>query len=268
MYKIFYLVILFLFPFQLASAGSSSAGWKMECAFSHATPDDPIVSAAPGASHMHDFMGNLKTNAKSTYNSMLAGGTNCGLPEDTSGYWTPALYKNGVKINPSTTHIYYRREGSGTVKAFPADFRMIAGNHMAKTPSANPEYGSAIYWGCSNNSGGKRTAPPNCSTGKISLHVGFPSCWDGKNKDSMDHKSHVTYPSGGKCPSSHPVKLPRIIQRWEYTVGKDSSGIKLSSGPYYTVHGDFLNAWKQTKLEQLTKDCFNANKDCGVFRKK
>jgi Domain of unknown function (DUF1996) len=135
MYKIFYLVIIFLFPFQLASAGSSSAGWKMECSFSHSSPDDPIVSTAPGASHMHDFMGNLKANAKSTYNSMLTGGTSCGIPEDTAGYWTPALYKNGVKINPSTTHIYYRRDGTGNVTAFPADFRMIAGNHLAASPT-------------------------------------------------------------------------------------------------------------------------------------
>lgn len=42
-------------------------------------------------------------------------------------------------------------------------------------------------------------------------------CWDGKNVDSPDHKSHVAYPSSGSfessgpCPASHPVKLPQVM---------------------------------------------------------
>lgn len=50
---------------------------------------------------------------------------------------------------------------------------------------------------------------------RVSVH--FPSCWDGKNLDSPDHKSHVAYPasgtfeSGGPCPSTHPVKIPQIM---------------------------------------------------------
>lgn len=48
------------------------------------------------------------------------------------------------------------------------------------------------------------------------------SCWDGKNLDSPDHKSHVAYPIdgapaftgssvGGQCPDTHPVKIPQIM---------------------------------------------------------
>jgi len=48
------------------------------------------------------------------------------------------------------------------------------------------------------------------------------SCWDGKNLDSPDHKSHVAYPAagpqtftgssvGGACPATHPVKIPQIM---------------------------------------------------------
>lgn len=42
-------------------------------------------------------------------------------------------------------------------------------------------------------------------------------CWDGKNVDSPDHKSHVAYPSSGTfessgpCPATHPVKLPQVM---------------------------------------------------------
>jgi Domain of unknown function (DUF1996) len=46
------------------------------------------------------------------------------------------------------------------------------------------------------------------------------SCWDGKNLDSPDHKSHVAYPTagpasfdtdGGACPTTHPVKIPQVM---------------------------------------------------------
>jgi hypothetical protein len=42
-------------------------------------------------------------------------------------------------------------------------------------------------------------------------------CWDGKNVDTPDHKSHVAYPSSGSfestgpCPASHPVRLPQLM---------------------------------------------------------
>ena len=48
-------------------------------------------------------------------------------------------------------------------------------------------------------------------------------CWDGKNLDSPDHKSHVSYTSsgtfesGGACPTTHPVKIPQVMYEvmWE-----------------------------------------------------
>ena len=46
----------------------------------------------------------------------------------------------------------------------------------------------------------------------------FPSCWDGQNLDSPDHKSHMAYPIGayntGLCPDSHQVNL--ISMFFEY----------------------------------------------------
>lgn len=43
------------------------------------------------------------------------------------------------------------------------------------------------------------------------------SCWDGKNLDSPDHRSHVAYPASGSfestgpCPATHPVRLPQVM---------------------------------------------------------
>jgi hypothetical protein len=45
-------------------------------------------------------------------------------------------------------------------------------------------------------------------------------CWDGKSLDSPNHHEHVAHPvSGptafsivtGKCPASHPVKIPQLM---------------------------------------------------------
>lgn len=66
------------------------------------------------------------------------------------------------------------------------------------------------------------------------------SCWDGKNLDSPDHKSHVAYGGGsganggGSCPSTHPVKLPQIMYElmWNVTSFADKS-MWPESGPAF-----------------------------------
>ena len=58
-------------------------------------------------------------------------------------------------------------------------------------------------------------ASPSCKM--IRQTIIFPTCWDGENLDSADHKSHVAYPSSGTfesvgpCPASHPVRLPQLM---------------------------------------------------------
>jgi chitodextrinase len=252
-------------------SSSGSSGWLVKCQVSHSLPDDPIVyPGVAGASHLHDFFGNQATNAFSTYSFMTSATTLCREPGDTGGYWAPSLYKNGVKVVPGgifsgTTvreQFYYRKTGTASVTPFPADFRMIAGDSKATSTYKLSE----VYWGCSDNSNSsKQPLPIDCSTGIITLHVGFPSCWNGWQLDTPDHKSHVAYPSSGACPSTHPVRVPRLIERFEYPVGTSSSGITLSSGSPYTAHADFWNTWDQARLEQLTADCLNKNVDCGTL---
>jgi len=59
----------------------------------------------------------------------------------------------------------------------------------------------------------------------------FRSCWDGKNLDSPDHSSHVSYPAtgtfenSGPCPTTHPVKLPQLMFEviWDTSAFNDKS---------------------------------------------
>jgi hypothetical protein len=171
------------------------------------------------------------------------------------------------------TQVYYQNNLTGiptsAIRPMPVGLRMVAGNSIATDPKQNPLLGREIYWGCSDNQpDGKFVAPVDCATGIVSLHIGFPNCWDGSNLDSPDHASHMAYPvdspNGYVCPSDHPVAIPRVIVRIEYPVGTDSSGITLSSGKTFTAHGDYWNTWDRSVLDSLTATCVVADRDCGV----
>jgi Domain of unknown function (DUF1996) len=258
-----------------AASADGSAGWLVTCTALHNRRDDPIIHPRQsGASHLHNFVGNPLTNAFSTYASQTAASpSGCSTPADTAGYWTPALYRNGVPVNPrgggSRNQIYYRADNlvAGTkVQPFPKDFRMIAGNAMAKRPGDSPKLGKELYWGCSDNSTGKLSAPPaSCKTGIISLHVGFPNCWDGVLTHRND-TPHVRYPSSGRCPAGFSHRLPRVILRWEYPVGTTTGKITLASGPTYTIHADFWNTWHQRRLVSLVSNCLDAFVNCGTLK--
>jgi len=252
---------------------AASSGWLLKCGLARSLPDDPIVHPGMrGMSHLHDFFGNTSIDAMSTYQSMRAAGTTCPAG-DTAGYWTPALLRNGVKISPAgqgvREQVYFRANNlaAGThIEPFPPDLRVIAGNSRAKSPSENPKLGREIYWGCSDNSvSGKPVAPPaSCPSGIITLHVGFPNCWDGVLTHAND-TPHLRYPSGGKCPPGFGRALPRLILRTEYPVGVSTGMTMLSSGPTFTIHADFWNTWDQAKLQALVDNCLNAGKSCGTF---
>jgi chitodextrinase len=272
-----------------AASHPPGGGWLIRSAddgastYTGSLMDDPIVfPGRPGASHMHDFFCNAQTTGSSTYLQMVAAPTAC-PSGDAAGYWAPALYKNGVKINPSGSgvrgQIYYRASNitaNVRMTAFPADFMMIVGDsHATSLTDANAvnadsglgsKIGSEQYWGCSDNSeSGKSSEPINCSTGIISLHLGFPNCWNGVKVNGDQIKAGtMRFPSSGACPTDFPIVLPRLIERFEYPVGTDSSGITLSSGPTYTVHADFWNTWRQSSLEFLVDNCLNAAIDCGT----
>lgn len=250
-------------------------GWISTCNYSHSFKDDPIVF--PGmlsASHLHDFVGNKRTDAFSTAASLQAGGTTCAMPDDTSAYWIPATYKNGVHLTPSATArnvlLYYRRGRVGdsvTIKPFPPGLRLLMGNMHARTPAENPAIGKGnIYWKCGGGKNPHLTSPPTSCPGDrlISLVFVLPQCWDGKNLDSPDHASHMAYATSSSCPTTHPVALPRITAYWRIPTGSAVGTISHSSGPYFTAHMDFFNAWDGAALQALVTDCINANADCGV----
>jgi hypothetical protein len=233
------------------------------CTFSHMAMDDPIVyPRQPGASHDHSFVGNTTTNAFSTLRTLRAGSSTCKRDGETAAYWMPTLLLNGQMVAPTGATIYYRRKTLAPLRAFPAGFKMIAGDRHATSPQGM----QITYWNCgAASSVPASTEVPSCPNARgqsLRLHVNFPSCWDGRHLDSADHQSHVAYAVRGACPASHPIAVPAISLIYRYpTAG--GSGVTVSSGGQYSAHADFFNAWRQGTLTSLVNTCLNALRHCG-----
>jgi hypothetical protein len=255
------------------SSEGASPGWITSCGYSHSNNEDPIVHPGhPGAAHLHDYSAARTTGHSSTPDSLRAGGSTCDTAGDTSAYWIPALFEDGERVLPTATRMnslfYYRRKGAPdgtTVQPFPDGLKMIIGNASATSPVENPQLGTDIIFKCGPGSTEDLPAPPSrCDSGVMVMSLRFPNCWDGVNLDSADHRSHMAYPMGSRCPASHPVVLPRLESFFRYDVGTGPIGeISLSSGPYYTAHQDFFNAWVPSSLQTLLANCINAMADCG-----
>ena len=152
----------------------------------------------------------------------------------------PTLYVGSQAVAPLGATIYYRRKAMRHVQAFPPGFRMIAGDASATT--AQPL--SVTFWNCGAQvvESGRRATPPSCPDGRgsmLRLHVNFPSCWDGRNLDSENHKSHVAYPERGRCPIGYPCRVPAISLIYRYpTLGGPAA--TLASGGVYSGHARLL----------------------------
>jgi hypothetical protein len=236
------------------------------CRYSHMAMDDPIVfPGKPGASHMHTFVGNTTTNAFSTFGTLIAGGTTCARAADRAAYWVPAVYQGSSTILPVAATVYYRRSTLARVQPFPSNLRIIAGSSMATTPQDQ----RVTFWNCGVEAGVPPSSDvPTCPAKAgsfLRLHVRFPSCWDGRDLDSADHKSHMAYPTGGRCPSTYPVSVPAIEQIYRYP-SRGGEGFTLASGSVYSAHADFFNSWKPAALRMLVDDCLNALVHCGRDR--
>ncbi|MFJ8798744.1 DUF1996 domain-containing protein [Streptomyces sp. NPDC102487] len=239
------------------------------CDYSHSKQDDPIVLPnLAGASHMHSFFGNKSTDAFSTAQSLRGNAaTTCAPADDLSAYWIPSLYEGNKAVEPQNMIVYYgsRLPDPAATLPFPEGFRMIAGDAKAQTPT--PAGSPGQYW-CAGAGGeiGRSTDGnwPVCApTAHLTHQLVFPDCWDGKNLDSPDHKSHVAYTYDGKCSGAYPVAIPNLSFVVSYPTSGSAAGLRLASGMASSIHGDFFNAWDNAALGHRVKDCIVQKAKCN-----
>ena len=274
-------VVFLLINVPSAVAVDTRGSFSIDCFFDHTLTDDPIVyPAQPGASHSHDFFGNLSTNADSTYATMVTSGTACAFGADTAGYWNPTAYINGRVVRPIRVSAYYFGAQNANVSAFPAGLQLLAGNKSATSGAENPR----VRWSCVGTRESPLAGHPyNCAPygGRVTARVEFPSCWDGLGLTP----DHAGYTVKGQCPAGW-VRVPQISYRVRWSLRDPCAGmspctltdapdeniaLQVSSGsgaevheaPYYTLHADFWNTWQQASLESLVATCLNQHAKCG-----
>lgn len=236
--------------------------FRMFCEFSHLGFVDPIVS--PGNQnfmHLHMFFGNTAVDQDSTYQSLRStGGSTCdGGPLNRTAYWMPAVFdQQDQVVVPTTFELYYKAENAvdpSQVRAKPNGLRMVAGAPDTRV----------FEWRCGSRSG---TTIPECGSGeRLTVSVRFPYCWDGRNLDSPDHRSHMAYGTNntwGPCPSSHPVHLPELTEFAHFDSVSDTAGWYLSTDRMNpanpapggsTMHADWFGAWDNDIQDRWVDNC-------------
>jgi hypothetical protein len=215
------------------------------------------------------FVGNPSTDASSTPVSLaVRHATTCSDPDDLSSYWAPMLYAAGKEVPPLDVTVYYRRLTAAPVQPFPTGLEMVAGNSHAvapQKPAVTQWYCGVLkssFYGPMRRTSGV-TGLPSCSgQTNLELQVAFPDCSNGK-ATSADHKSHMAYSRGGRCPASHPIAVPAITLILRYPPIA-SANVFLSSGGVFSGHADFMDAWNRTAFRRLVTSCLDHYVGCGA----
>jgi hypothetical protein len=294
---------------------------RINCDFSHSSYNDPVVFPGQAdAAHLHRFYGNTLLDENSDIDSLFTTGeSSCqGNELNRSAYWYPALLApdydqqtgnrvldgNGDPAWKAVTavvgdddvahELFYYSAGVDdleSIQPIPLGLKMIAGNHMGQ-PGMEQDT-SIVRWHCQSWESSDATNPrwstsiPEClAPDRLRMDVFFPSCWNGTDLDSSDHKSHLAYPinpSGAAnstvCPANHPVPIIRVSFHYAFGVKPDvyepttmsSRGWRLASDMYdastatpggMSLHADWVNAWHPEALQAVLDTCIKEALDC------
>ncbi len=305
---------------------ASTGSFTVDCGKNengHFNPDNFIAQPGirNGAQHLHDYVGNLSTNADSDNNSLLGAGTTCRNGDESAYFWPVVridteeegeeqqnrrrqagrdqnrdgdrnrndqnqddgqdqqvqldepnsaneLAGNDGEIQrPATVDITFKGNAQEKVKAMPKFLRILYGD--AKV-TANGPANARESWTCAGFEDRVTKQYPICPEGSDVKRVHtFPSCLDGNDIDSENHRDHIEYPNeNGACADgltavpeltiSLTYKIPRAIQvDGQYKV---DSFPEEDHNPF-SDHDDFANVMPKQIMNRLV-GCVNEGRKC------
>ncbi|MFI6375644.1 DUF1996 domain-containing protein [Streptomyces sp. NPDC050546] len=257
--------------------------------------DNVIVApgVGNGAHHTHDYVGNQGNNAFAGNEEFAAAGTSCRNKGDKSTYYWPVLRlqdgtqefdagkpgggaegNTGRILTASRVTLNFVGSPRGRVVAMPRFLRIITGDAKAFT---NGTANANASWSCTGFENRQLTDKyPVCPEGSSLVRTSkFQSCWDGRDVDSANHRSHVAFadPRTGSCPNGFKA-IPQLVQRLVYDVDAPSLNDNGASSPFYAVdgfpeqmhkpitdHGDFINVFDETLMNRMVQ-CINTGRKC------
>ncbi|MGI6876448.1 DUF1996 domain-containing protein [Amycolatopsis sp. 3B14] len=169
---------------------------------------------------------------------------------------------------PESVNITFRGSPVGPVRAMPKFLRVLYGD--AKQGTNGPRNARAS-WTCTGFEDRLTDKYPICPEGsKVERIHDFPSCWDGRNIDSANHRDHIVFPeANGRCKRGF-VVVPQLRITLVYDIPRDvqvAGQYKVDSFPEESHnprsdHDDFANVMSQRIMNRLVW-CINRDRTCG-----
>nr|WP_246567582.1 DUF1996 domain-containing protein [Streptomyces flaveus] len=258
--------------------------------------DNVIVApgVTNGAHHFHDYVGNQANDAFASDEDLANGDTTCVDQGDKSTYYWPVLrLQNGVQeqdanapgggiegnvgeiVTPKKVTLDFVGNPQSKVTEMPRLLRIITGDAKA---FVNGTANANASWSCTGFEDRQlKDKYPLCPQGSDVVRTfKFQSCWDGRNIDSANHRTHVAFAdANGNCANGFQA-IPQLVQRIVYDVDAPSLNDGGRTVPLFAVdsfpeqvhkpvtdHGDFINVFDEDLMGEMV-DCINAGRKCGV----
>ncbi|MFJ1703741.1 DUF1996 domain-containing protein [Kitasatospora sp. NPDC088346] len=251
----------------------------------HLNPDNVIVApgVSNGAHHMHDYVGNQITDGFSSNNKLGAAGTTCTNGDQSAYYWPVLRLLDGTNesdlkaagggkdrnvgkiLQPAEVGLTYTSPAGNKVVPMIRFMRVLTGDAKALT---NGPANAHASWSCTGFEDRQLADKyPVCPGGsRVVRTLKFPDCWDGKNIDSANHRTHTAFSNAsGACPKNFKA-MPQLVERVAYDV---PAGVKFAVDSFpeqlhnpITDHGDFINVMNPNLLAQMAS-CINEGRRCG-----
>ncbi|MCP2338477.1 DUF1996 domain-containing protein [Actinomadura rupiterrae] len=251
----------------------------------HHNPDNFIVApgVSNGAHHIHDYVGNKSTDGFSTDDSLAAAGTTCSNG-DKSAYFWPVMRQRGRRdgsgqaaqsqadgnvgrvVLPASARMQFLGNARDSVVPMPRFMRVITGDAKAAT---NGGANARAQWTCTGFTDRAFTDKyPLCPGGsRVTRILDFPSCWDGRNTDSANHRTHVVFPdaASGSCPQGTKA-VPQLRMTLTYDLPARPLAFAVDTFPEQghdpvTDHADFENAMPDALMRRAAS-CINSGRNC------